>query len=210
MSTIKVLVVDDHKIFSDSLKVLLENAGYFVKKSNNPEEALKFAKAESYDIIISDVEMPQMSGLEFVKQLKTVVFKDKPSPKIIVLTSHKNNSVFQKFVKLDIDAYLSKNVSNLELFSVFKKILSNQKYYESEIYNEYLSKNKSGNTVGFTPKELEVLKLIMQEKTTAEIAKDMDISAFTVEGHRKNLLQKTNSKNVVGLIKYVLINDVLN
>lgn len=104
---------------------------------------------------------------------------------------------------------MSKNVTHIELLSVINKVISGEKYYEASIYNEYLKSNKNSSDIEFTVRELDVLKLIMEEKTTAEIAEELGISNYTVEGHRKNLLQKTNSKNVVGLIKYTLVNNLI-
>ena len=96
----------------------------------------------------------------------------------------------------------------MELLNVIRKVIDGEKYYESSIYNEYLELNKNQENIDFTPRELDVLRLIMDEKTTSEIASELGISAHTVEGHRKNLLQKTNSKNVVGLIKYTLVHNL--
>lgn len=210
MELTKVLVLNEHKIFSDSLKALLEGTGYFVKKSNNPIEALRFAQAEPFHIIITEEDMPQMTGVEFVKSLKESYTETRSLPKIVVLTARENQSVFQKLIHLNIDAYLSKNISNLDLFSVLKKVLNHEKHFGSS-GRALQSKYDSTNTeITFTPKEKQVLELILEEKTTTEIAKIMDISTFTVEGHRKNLLQKTNAKNVVGLIKYALLNNCVS
>ena len=96
----------------------------------------------------------------------------------------------------------------MELLNVIKKVLKNEKYFEKSIYDAFISANTETNSVEFTTRELDVLQLILEEKTTSEIAEKLKISPFTVEGHRKNLMQKTNSKNVVGLIKYSLLNNI--
>jgi DNA-binding CsgD family transcriptional regulator len=92
---------------------------------------------------------------------------------------------------------------------VIKKVLKNEKYFEKSIYDAFINSNSETNSVEFTTRELDVLQLILEEKTTSEIAEKLQISPFTVEGHRKNLMQKTNSKNVVGLIKYCLLNNII-
>lgn len=95
------------------------------------------------------------------------------------------------------------------MISVVKKVLQNEKYFEKTIYEAYLKENKNSADIELTSRELDVLRLIMEENTTSEIAEKLQISPYTVEGHRKNLLQKTNSKNVVGLIKYSLLNNLV-
>ncbi len=205
---IKILILDDHKVFSESLKVVLESHGFEVTNVANGKIALSLLKANEFDVLISDIEMDEISGEEFIKLVyqhsETLV----KQPKIIVLTSYKKISLFKKIYAIGIDGFLSKNVSHLELINVIRKVLDGEKYYESSIFNEYLELNKNQENIEFTPRELDVLRLIMDEKTTSEIASELGISSYTVEGHRKNLLQKTNSKNVVGLIKYTLVHNL--
>ena len=203
----KILIVDDHKVFSESLKMVLENHHFDVKNINNAEVALKYLKSEAYDIVITDVEMPDINGFDFIKKIKIIENKLPKIPKYIILTSYSKIKVFKQFYDLGVNAYLSKNVSQLELLNVIKKVLKNEKYFEKSIYDAFINSNLETNSVEFTTRELDVLKLILEEKTTSEIAEKLQISPFTVEGHRKNLMQKTNSKNVVGLIKYCLINN---
>ena len=206
--SLKILILDDHKVLSESLKVVLESQGFEVFNVDKANVALSLLKAHEIDILISDIEMPEISGVDFVKMVKENSNKLAKDPKVIVLTSYKKVSLFKKLLSVGIDAFLSKNVSHIELLNVIKKVNEGEKYYEASIYNEYLSLNKNAESIEFTPRELDVLRLIMDEKTTSDIAVELGISAYTVEGHRKNLLQKTNSKNVVGLIKYTLVNNL--
>ncbi len=204
----KILIADDHKVFSESLKMVLESHHFDVKNINNAEIALKYLKSEAYDIVITDVEMPEINGFDFIKKIKTIESDLPKIPKYIILTSYSKIKVFKQFYNLGVNAYLSKNVSQLELLNVIKKVLKNEKYFEKSIYDAFISANTESNSVEFTTRELDVLQLILEEKTTSEIAEKLKISPFTVEGHRKNLMQKTNSKNVVGLIKYSLLNNI--
>jgi DNA-binding NarL/FixJ family response regulator len=205
----KILIVDDHKVFSESLKMVLEAQNFQVKNVTNADLALKYLKSEGYDAVITDVEMPETNGFDFVKKVKEVENQLPKIPKYIILTSHSKIKVFKQFYNLGIDAYLSKNVSQLELISVLRKVLQNEKHFEKAIYDAFLNSDSKDSEVEFTSREFDVLRLIMEEKTTAEIAEQLQLSPFTIEGHRKNLLQKTNSKNVVGLIKYTLLNNLM-
>lgn len=207
--SLKLLILDDHKVFSESLKHVFESQGFEVFSVTNPNMAYGILKTQRIDIVISDIEMPEMSGINFVKMLKENASKLVNEPKVIILTSYRKVSLFRKLLTIGIDAFLSKNVSHIELLNVIRKVADGEKYYEAAIYNEYLELSKNSEILDFTPRELDVLKLIMDEKTTAEIAEELKISIHTVEGHRKNLLQKTNSKNVVGLIKYTLVKNLI-
>ena len=205
----KILIVDDHKVFSESLKMVLEAQNFQAKNVTNADLALKYLKSEGFDVVITDVEMPETNGFDFIKKIKEVENKLPKIPKYIILTSHSKIKVFKQFYNLGIDAYLSKNVSQLELISVLRKVLQNEKHFEKAIYDAFLNSDSKDSEVEFTSREFDVLRLIMEEKTTAEIAEQLQLSPFTIEGHRKNLLQKTNSKNVVGLIKYTLLNNLM-
>jgi len=206
--SLKILILDDHRVFSESLKVVLESQGFDVVNVAQGKVALSLLKANEFDVLISDIEMPEISGVDFIKLVYQNVEALAKQPKIVVLTSYKKVSLFKKLLGIGIDGFLSKNVSHVELLNVIRKVIDGEKYYESSIYNEYLELNKNQENIDFTPRELDVLRLIMDEKTTSEIASELGISAHTVEGHRKNLLQKTNSKNVVGLIKYTLVHNL--
>lgn len=205
---VKILLVDDHQVFSTSLKMVLETNNYVVDIATEVNIAIKFLKANSYDLLISDIEMPEINGVDFIKIINQSKNELKNIPKVIVLTSYNKLSLFKKLHTLGVDGFLSKNTSQFELLKAINKVLANQKYYETSIYNSYLKSNLNNQPIVFTDRELDVLKLILEEKTTSEIALQLQISKYTVEGHRKNLLQKTNSKNVVGLIKYSLNNNL--
>ncbi|MCA9750043.1 MAG: response regulator transcription factor, partial [Romboutsia sp.] len=108
---LKILILDDHKVFSESLKVVLETHGFDVVNITQAEVALRLIKAHGADIVISDIEMPEMSGLEFIKNIKENSREYKVAPKIIVLTSYTKLNLFKQLLNIGIDAYLSKNVS---------------------------------------------------------------------------------------------------
>lgn len=205
---IKILIVDDHKVFSESLKMVLESQNFHVTNLVNADLALKYLKSEEFDVLITDVEMPEMNGFDLIKKIKSIESQLPKIPKYVILTSFSKIKVFKQFYNLGIDAYLSKNVSQLELINVLAKVLQNEKYFEKSIYDAYLNSDFIEKEVTFTSRELDVLNLILEENTTSEIAVKLKISPYTVEGHRKNLMEKTNSKNVVGLIKYALLNNL--
>lgn len=204
-----ILLVDDHQVFSSSLKLLLSTNGYTVTTVTNANDALKYLKSVVFDLVLTDIEMPGLTGVDFVQRIFLMEQELKNMPKIIVLTSFKKISLFKTLYTMGVNGYLSKNVSSFDLLTAIKKVLNNHNYYDQDIYANYLT-TTTDITVTLTKREKDVLQHILEEKTTSEIATILNISPHTVEGHRKNLLQKTNSKNVVGLIKYTLNNNLFN
>ena len=204
----KILLVEDHKTVSESLRILLENNNYDVTTCSDPVFALKLIPANNFNLIITDIEMPQLNGVDFIKRVKAL--NDK-KVKILVLSTHSNNSLIQQLFNLKVNGYINKSASSLDLLQAIRYILDNKNYFPNWVNKNQTveeTKEEKSNTK-FTKRELDVLKLILNEITTREIATKLNISISTVEEHRRNLLVKTNSKNVVGLVKYCIINQVL-
>ena len=204
----KILLVEDHKTVSESLRILLENNNYDVTTCSDPVFALKLIPANNFNLIITDIEMPQLNGVDFIKRVKAL--NDK-KVKILVLSTHSNNSLIQQLFNLKVNGYINKSASSLDLLQAIRYILDNKNYFPNWVNkNQTVEETKEEkNNPKFTKRELDVLKLILNEITTREIATKLNISISTVEEHRRNLLVKTNSKNVVGLVKYCIINQVL-
>lgn len=198
-----ILLVDDHKIFTESLTHALEDH-YSLNKATSVDTAIKYLNSLAIDLVITDIELPERNGVDLIKEIK----KNFKNIKIIVLSSHTNQTLFKQLIALGIDGFLSKNTSKFDLLSTIKTILSDEQYFEPELYNNYLAKGKLNPKQKFSPRELDVLKLILDEKTTSQIAESLEISSYTVEGHRKSLLHKTNATNVVGLVKYAITHNL--
>lgn len=204
----KILLVEDHKTVSESLRMLLENNNYDVTTCNDANFALKLLPTDTFDLIITDIEMPKLNGVDFIKHVRS---SKENTIKILVLSTHANNSLINQLFNLKVNGYINKSSSSLDLLQAIRYILDGKNYFPNEV-TSYLSDNDSsdGNSeIKFTKRELDVLKLILNEITTREIAEKLNISVSTVEEHRRNLLLKTNSKNVVGLVKYCIVNQVL-
>lgn len=192
----KILIVDDHRIFIDSLTdVLLQTELYEIDKCYSIEEAISKFNKFYYDILISDIEFPELDGIFLISYVRKLNDKIK----IIALTSYSNPSLLKRLDRLKVDAYLNKNINKIDLLHTLKTLHENQFHFSSS--NEEKEE--------LTPREIDVLKLILDEKTSKEIAQILEISLPTVESHRKNLLQKTNSTNMVGLAKYAIIKNII-
>ncbi|WP_130733371.1 response regulator transcription factor [Flavobacterium sp. J27] len=197
----KILVVDDHKVFAESIASVLRNK-YEVVEVSSVEKAIQIVTTFSPDLIVTDLQLPDQDGFYLIKSVKSKGL----DIKILVLSSLTNQSTIHKLIQLGINGFLNKNVSSIDLLNAIQKILQGESFFQADIYNDYIKnfKLKTDKSNEITPREIDVLKLIIEEKTTSEIAEILNISNYTVEGYRKNLLNKTGATNVVGLIKYAM------
>ena len=189
---IKIALVDDHQMFLDGMISVLSNQAEFdiLFVENNPKVALLKIKTNAPDILISDISMPEMNGLEFIK----IVKQDFPKIKILVLSMFESLQSVQ-----DIDGYLLKETSKDELIKTIIDIVQNdKKHFGSEqITKDTFNFKKSI----LTDREKEIIQLIANEYTTDEIAEKLFTSKSTIETHRKNIFYKLQVKNIAGLIK---------
>ncbi|WP_396159151.1 response regulator [Flavobacterium sp.] len=189
---IKIALVDDHQMFLDGMISVLSNQKEFeiVFVENNPQVALLKIRTNIPDILISDISMPEMNGLEFIKMVK----KDFPHVKILVLSMFDSLQSVQ-----DIDGYLLKETNTEELINIITDIVQNDtKHFGSRqiIENSFDFKKSI-----LTDREKEVIQLIANECTTDQIAEKLNTSKSTIETHRKNIFYKLQVKNIAGLIK---------
>ncbi len=195
MRIIKIVVVDDHKMFLDGIISVLSNEQNIeiLFSENRAIEALKKIKVNQPDLIITDISMPEMNGLEFIKALKI----DYPEIKILVLSMFKNLNSFK-----DIDGFLLKETDSSILIKTLNNIvLHNKKHFEGSENNlDTLDFKKSI----LSSREKAIIQLIAQEFTTEEIAEKLTISKHTIEAHRKNIFIKLNVKNIAGLINVAI------
>ncbi len=189
---IKIAIVDDHQMFIDGLVSVLSRQDNIeiLFTENNAKNALKLLKKQQPDLIISDISMPEMNGLEFIKILN----KDFPKIKILVISMFKNIQDTH-----NIDGFLLKETSSEDLIKAVNGIvLDDEKHFAKNINNTAFEFNNP-NVLG--QKEKEIIKLIAEEFTTDEIADKLRLSKYTVETHRKNIFIKLHVKNIAGLIR---------
>lgn len=203
---INILLVDDHQIVIDGLRGLLEDDADIgaLHEAQNGAETIRIASEEEIDLILLDIDLPDISGFDICKQLKS----KQVCPKIIALTMHGNAGYINKMIKTGVDGYLLKNTGREELLRAIKTIMQGERYFSKEVTDALISglhKEKKPKTSDFiqklTRREKEILQLITEELTTDEIAAKLFISSTTVITHRKSLLRKLNAKNVAGLVK---------
>lgn len=192
---IKIILVDDHQLYLDGLSSALSNDDNFdiVLVENDAKEVLNTIENNIADIVITDISMPEMNGIEFIKFLKEKI----PTMKVLVVSMFSNLKSYK-----DIDGYLLKDTDITELKSVVKKIvLENKKCFP---YPKETIDNFSFKKTILSSREKEIVQLIAEEFTSDEIAEKLFVSKGTIETHRKNIFYKLQVKNIAGLIKKAL------
>ncbi len=195
-----MIIVEDHSIIVEGLSSILNNAeelelaGTFL----NAEDALEYLQANKTDVVLLDISLPEMSGIELCRVLKQ---QDK-NIKIIALTNHTEKSVIQEMLQNGADGYLLKNTSKQDLVTAISQVMNNQFTMQSELQQILFSQTpKDKNIPRLTTREKEILSLVSQGATTSVIATQLFISPQTVETHRRNLMQKFEVNNSAALLR---------
>jgi len=201
---LKIVIADDHPLLLEGIVSVIEKEIPDVEifKANNGAEALQKVSEIKPTITILDIEMPFLNGIEVAKKIK----ESKIDTKIIFLTLHKERSLFNEINKMDIDGYILKEFSILEISKCIKTVLQGEKYFSKEI-ESFIEEPIIDFSI-FTKSEINVLKLIAQEKTSKEIAEMLFVSVKTVDSHRYNICKKLNLKpEKNSLLKWVFQNS---
>ncbi len=216
MSKIKIAIADDYKIYREGLKVGLSADENFdvLFESDNGEELLKALESATPDVIIMDLKMPIMDGMEATKAVR----KKYPSIKVLVVTMYDDDKFIIHLMENGANGYLLKNTEPDEIRKSIYAVHENG-YYFNDVVNKALLKKlvlknnlkpSFNQNVELTERELEVLKLICEEKSAAEIAKDIFLSPRTVEGIRQRLIEKIGVRNTAGLVMFAVKNSMVD
>lgn len=211
MEKINLAILDDHQLINEAIKDVFTNheAFNFISSFSSFTELTshKALLNNQIDVLLLDVELKEENGIDCCKWLK----KEYPKLKIVMLTSHNNKNYALKAIKNGASGYLVKNITKNELFDELMKIVNGELILDKSI--DFVSIPHKKAQLNFNPKltnrEKEILKLIVDEYTTAEIAERLFISKHTVESHRSNLLIKTGAKNIAGLIRITFEENLL-
>lgn len=215
-NSIEIVLVDDEVLFRKGISFLLkrEQNLKIIHEASDGLELLSFLKESNTlpDIIVMDLKMPLLNGVEATKFIR----KDYPQIKIIALTSYDSKAFVVNMIDVGAVSYLVKNATPQELLTTIEEVASKGFYYNDyvvKVIQESVSTNKMFKTFFddnfLTSREKEVLQLICEQKTTAEIGEILFISPRTVEGHRNNLLLKTESRNIAGLVVFAIKNKIV-
>jgi DNA-binding NarL/FixJ family response regulator len=212
----KVALVDDHQLFRKSLSLLLESfeGVTVVYETDNGLLFLKYLEECKIDVLFLDLEMPLMHGFNVCKQAKLI----DPSLKVIILSQLNSKEAVHQVMEIGANGYFTKNSSPEMLENAIQNVMDRDYYFDmalsSVISEAMLWKNRQPmfsetQSAYLTPKEIEIIKLATQEKCSKEIADVLNISPRTVEKHRNHIMEKTRSKNFIGVILYALKNKII-
>ena len=213
--TIKYAIADDHKIFRQGLKFALaiDTKLRLVCEAENGRELLESIKHYKPDVVLLDLKMPEMDGLEATKLIHSAYRK----VKILILTSYSDEHFIMHLLESGANGYLLKNADPEEIKKAIHTVFEHDYYFNNIVSNTMLKSITKKNKASFkfnegitlNERETEVLTLLCQELTNAEIAEKLFLSARTVEGLRQTLIGKIGVRNTVGLVIYALRNNMI-
>ncbi|MEE9407583.1 MAG: response regulator transcription factor [Polaribacter sp.] len=213
---IKILIADDHPLIAEGIKNTFENVSDFqvIAVVNNGQEALNFVEKHLVDIVLLDIDMPIMDGIECAKKI-TSDFKD---VKVAMLSMHQETSIIKSLIAIGVKGYMLKTIPSEELLFAVKTIYNGKDYFNSDITKALISddntsplyqyKKKSPLLDSLTAREVEIIKYISQGLTNTQIGEKLFISPRTVDTHRTNIMRKLDVHNVASLIRFAFQNGL--
>lgn len=209
--TFKVLLADDHVLIRHGIKNIIKKNDQFavVGEVSSGKELMSFLENSETDLIILDISMPDIGGMEAIGLVKNKY----PWIKILMLTMHKNKQYFYNAMAAGADGYLMKDDSDEELLVAITKVLSGKSYispymtddFADDVINMYRNERRTPFQE-LTKREKEILQLVVQGLTSKKMAEQLNLSQRTIDHHRSNLLRKFNRKNSVDLVNYAVRN----
>jgi two-component system response regulator DegU len=217
MEKIKILIVDDHQLIVNGLKAMLEpiDGLEIIGEANDGKDAILKATELNPDVIIMDISMPILSGIEASK----LILQKRPEIKILALTQHEEGEYVLQMINAGAYGYLLKNSRKEEFIEAIYSIYRGEKYFSKKISNILLNNllqskkiniEENKTEVSLTKREKEIIQKIAEEMSNQQIADELNISLRTVETHRRNVMQKLNVKNAVSLVKYAVQNHLIS
>ncbi|MEO0895793.1 MAG: response regulator transcription factor [Bacteroidota bacterium] len=203
---IKVLLVDDHHVLADGIQAMIEPVEDIevIKHCGDGASTLAFlASTDEVQLILLDINLPDINGINLCQQIK----KTYSNIRILALSMHQEPAFISRMIRAGANGYLLKNTGREELVNAIYTVHGGDEYFAKEVTDLIMaglrpaSERNQGGIQKITRREKEILKLIMEEMTTDEIAEKLFISPSTVISHRKSLLRKLNAKNTAGLVK---------
>ena len=212
---IRVAIADDHALFRAGVKTAMavKKDIELIAEADNGMQLLNLLKHVDVDVILLGIQMPIMDGIQTLPEIR----KLKPDAKVIILSMHNDHSMISKLMEIGANSYLTKNSDSETIYQAIKTCYE-QEFFFNELTNKALLtgiRTKRNDIVGpqdvnLSDKEMRVLKLMCEEKTTKEIADIVDISPRTVEAIRDKLKTKTGAKSMAGLVMYAVKNGIID
>ncbi len=210
---VRILLADDHEIFRRGLRALLEVEGGWtvVGEASNGREAVQLAKKLKPELVLMDICMPELNGLEAIRQIRKVL----PGTRILVVTIHSAETLMQEIISAGAEGYVLKSDAGRELVDGVRAVIEGRPYFTARaaklvltgfLKGHSLSKNGAG---GLSAREREVVQMIAEGKSTKEIAVALGVSLYTAETHRARIMRKLELGSIAGLTRYAVRNRII-
>ena len=214
MEKIKLLIADDHEMILEGIEAMLaselEQIEILDKVGNGKQLLDSIEKFEEIDLVILDIKMPVLDGIETTKILN----EKYPEIKVLILTTYNKSEFIKNLLEIGADGYILKNSGKKILLEAIHALASGQSYLSGEVSNIIVQNFRKRSNyeiplVELSPREKEVVRLIANEKSTKEIAEALFLTTHTVDSHRKSILSKLEVKNIAGITKYAIQTGII-
>jgi DNA-binding NarL/FixJ family response regulator len=207
---VRIIIADDHAMFRESINKMLtlKKVAEVIAEAGNGNELLTLLDIHKPDLVLMDIAMPEMDGIEATKK----AIAKYPGLKILTLSSFGDEQYYFNMVEAGAKGFVLKNASLSELENAIKEIAGGGSWFSSELLQKVIlnmAKPKKDISDDFSDRELEILKLVCENLSNEQIAEKINLSYDTVKWHRANILSKTGCKNAVGLLLYSLKNKII-
>jgi DNA-binding NarL/FixJ family response regulator len=215
MSTIKILIADDHHLVAQSLSLLLETIENFEIAGivNNGWQALSFTQSHSVDVVLADIHMPLMNGIEMAMKLREQQKEANTNIFVIMLTMSEEAQHIREAIQAGVHGYVMKSAEKPELIKAIKTVVAGAHYFSDKIIQKLAvlenpqspnGKTRVEDILPLTKREIEILRLVVEDFSNIEISERLHISSTTVETHRRNLMKKVGVNTAIGLMRWGL------
>jgi two-component system response regulator NreC len=212
---IKVVLADDHQLILDGISYFLDSEPDIevIACCINGKEVLEILPLQKVDVLLLDLDMPKMNGLQCAEEVQ----KKFPEVKIAILTMHQEKALIQKFIELGVKGYFLKTIAKEELVHAVKSIAEGKDYFPADVTKALLKRqnivpdiHQSALLSELTEREIEIIRLVSQGLSNKEIAKKIFISPRTADTHRTNIMRKLDLHNVAEIVRFAFQNKLVN
>jgi len=202
----KIIIADDHTLFRQGLKLILEDVNDIdvVADVSTGKELIEITRELIPDLIIMDINMPQINGIEASR----ILLQENPDLRILVVSMYGDEQYYNSVIENGVKGFILKDAENTELRAAVNAILNGKTYFSQELLLKLIRNRKNSNQIALTQRERQILELICQGLNTTEIASRLFLSERTVDNHRANLLDKTGCRNSLSLVLYAFRNNL--
>ena len=203
---IRVLLVDDHALVRRGFRRLLEDETDIevVGEAGDGEEAVRIAQKLSPEVVVMDCALPKMNGLDATRE----ILEHSPDTAVLMLSMHSENTWVKQAIESGAKGYILKNAINLELGPAVRRVAAGETIFDPQVQQQAVLKGERDS--GLTPRELEVLRMIVDGKSNKEIASELDLSANTVAVHRANIMNALGIHKTAELVVYAIRAGLVN